>query len=93
MLTNAVNLETPFAKDETVVSVETHANQRSLGVERDVVFLDGLELSVHEETDIIHEEDYFVAACYFEEGDFGLEGEFGHREVFLDVVGFVLLLI
>jgi hypothetical protein len=52
-----------------------------------------LELSIHEEPDVIHEEYNLVRASYLEEGIFCLQWTLGHCEVFFNVVGLVLLFV
>ena len=51
-----------------MVAVETSTDDGFGSGQGDVVFLDGVELSVHEETNVIHKENYFVGACHFEIG-------------------------
>lgn len=92
-LTNAINLERTFAKDQTVVSVEAHINKRLGRYQCDVVLLDRLELAVHEETDIVHKEDDLVGASNLEEGVFSLKRTPCQAEVAFNIVGLILFFV
>jgi hypothetical protein len=93
MLTNAVYFESSFAENENVVAVQSYADNWSISHESDVVLLDRVELSVHEETYVVHEKDDLIRSGYFEEWTFALKRSFDHRKGFFDQVGFVIFLV
>ncbi len=50
-------------------------------------------MTVHEEADVVHEEDNFIRGSDFKEGIFGLEGASGKAEIAFDIVGLILLFV
>ena len=76
-----------------MVAVETSTDDGFGSGQGDVVFLDGVELPVHEEANVVHEENYFVGSCHFEVGGFADQRSFHHPEPLLHVESFVVFFV
>ena len=93
IFTNAVNLQASFTKNKAIVAIQAHVNQRPLRVQRNVIFLYGLELCVHKESNIVHKKHYLIRPCNLEERNFCLKWEFSHCKIFLNIISFILLFV